>query len=109
MILGIIGFVAAIPGLLVSTAFSVIIEDFAPAFGEATGTGITIFAVFAIPILAGFIFGFLAKSKAVLSGIVMTASSIILLILVIPSDIWAFGVITVACYLIGGILAFLNK
>ena len=105
MILGIIGFVAMIPGLLCASACGAILE----AGAAAAGIGNSVFAMTAIPMLAGFIFCFLAKSKAVLSGIVMTASSVIILIPVIMSGNWFFGLITVACYLIGGILAFQNK
>lgn len=108
MILGIIGFVAMIPGLICATACGAIIEATAVA-GESGGIGNYIIALTAVPTLAGFIFCFLAKSKAVLSGIIMVASSVIVLVPVIISGNWIFGLITVACYLIGGILAFQNR
>lgn len=109
MILGIVGFVAMIPGLLCASACGAFVEGMSATSGESSGFGGFVFSMTAIPMIAGFIFSFLSKSKAMLSGIVMTASAVILLIPVILSGNWFFGLITVACYLVGGILAFQNK
>ena len=104
MILGIVGFVAMIPGLLCASACGALMSA-----GGASGSGTFITLLTALPMFAAFIFGFLSKSKAVLAGIVMIASAVILLIPVILSANFLFGLIAFACFLIGGILSFQNK
>ncbi|NLA04944.1 MAG: hypothetical protein GX881_04425 [Firmicutes bacterium] len=109
MILGIVGFVAMIPGLLCAAACGACVVGVeAMATGQAgTGSGIIVLTLF--PMVAGFVFGFLSKSQPTISGIVMVASAAFMLIPVIMSANWFFGLITIACYLIGGILSFQNK
>lgn len=109
MILGIIGFIAMIPGLLCASLCGAIMEAAADATGEEGGLGTMIIALTAVPMIIGFIFCFMAKSKARLAGFAMIGSAVVLLVPVIMSGNWLFGLITIACYLIGGILAFQNK
>ena len=104
MILGIIGFVAMIPGLLCASACGALVS----AGGEG-GTGTFIILLTALPMLVGFVFSFMSKSKPKVTGIVMLISAIVLLIPVVMSGNFFFGLIAFACYLIGGILSFQNK
>lgn len=104
MILAIVGFVASIPGLLCTSMCAGLAEA-----GGATGAGSMFMTFSLIPSIAGFIFGFMSKSKAKLSGIVLVVCSIVLLITTIVTLNWFWGLITVATYLIAGILSFQNK
>ncbi len=109
MILGIVGFVAMIPGLMCASVCGGAIEVIQQGSGAGSGVGGTIIALTAIPTLAGFIFSFFSKTKASLAGIAMIASAALLLIPIVMSANWFFGLIAIACYLIGGIISLQNK
>lgn len=105
MILGIIGFVSSIPGILCTGMCAGLAEA-----GGAQGAGTTTFLYLSLlPSIVGFIFSFMANSKAKLAGIVLIVCSILLLITTVVTFNWFFGLITTACYLIAGILSVKNQ
>lgn len=104
MILGIIGFVSSIPGILCTGMCAGLAET-----GGAQGAGTTFLYLSLLPSIVGFIFSFMANSKAKLAGIVLIVCSILLLITTVVTFNWFFGLITTACYLIAGILSIKNQ
>jgi hypothetical protein len=109
MILGIVGFVAMIPGFLCAQACGAVVSAVDTASGTNSGIGGMITALTAIPMVAGLISGFLSKSKGTIAGIGMLASAAVLLIPTVMAGNWFFGLIAVACFTVGGVLSFQNK
>jgi hypothetical protein len=104
MILGIIGFVVGIPGLICITA--------CVAAVSSLGGGVLVFPLVVfkiIPLIAGFIFCFMTKSMAKPAGIVLIISAILLVVGSAMLHDWLFGLISVICYLIAGVLALQQK
>lgn len=100
MILGIVGFVAAIPGILCSAMCGGLAEA-----GGAQGAG-TMWTLFnLVPTVVALIFAFRVKSNPKQSGYVILACTVLCLIATIVTLNWIFGLITVACFAISGILA----
>jgi hypothetical protein len=100
MILGIIGFVAAIPGLLCSAMCGSMAEA-----GGAQGAG-TMWTLFnLVPTVVALIFSFRVKSNSKQSGFVILGCTVLILLATIMTFNWVFGLITVACFTIAGVLA----
>ncbi len=104
MILGIVGFVSSIPGILCTGMCAGLAEA-----GGAKGAGTTFLYLSLVPSILGFIFSFMANSKAKLAGIVLIVCSVLLLITTVITFNWFFGLITTASYLIAGVLSVKNQ
>ena len=130
MILGIIGFIANIPGLFCAAACGAVVTGVAATAEVAeaaeaiakgsnseaaelgvvsglVGASLIIFTL--IPMLLGFIGGFLGKSHPTGSAIVMLLGGIFLLIIPIISTNWFLGIGASICYIIGGVKALGNR
>jgi len=111
MILGIFGFISAIPGLMCTGCLAGCTSLLGIADGTKDGAAVAgIFSVFylllfLIPAVVGFIFSFKTKKSAKQAGTVLIVCSIILLFSSLGSFNWFFGLISVSCYLIAGILS----
>lgn len=103
MILGIVGFVASIPGIICTGMCAGL-----AAAGGAHGAASAFLYFSLVPSILGFIFSFMTNSKAKLAGIVLVSCAVVLLITTIVTFNWFWGLITTACYLIAGILSLKN-
>lgn len=119
MILGIVGFIVNIPGLFCAAACGAaagVATEMAKLEAGMKSDGTAGAAVMGsmvlitlIPMIVGFIAGFLGKSKPAISGWMMIISAVALLIITIISGNWLFGLICTVCYLVGGIKALGNQ
>jgi hypothetical protein len=79
-------------------------KDANAAVSSVSTIGAYIVYVFAAAAIVGFVFSFLAKSKAKVAGLVLIGCAVLLIVTSIYSfNIW--GLLTTACYLIAGIFA----
>ncbi len=107
MIAGVIGFVASIPGTICAGICGAGVDLFSAAAtqGEMYGAGTTWIIINVAVALSGLVFGIMSKSRPRLSGFILILASILGLIITIITLNWFWGLITVASFLIGGIIS----
>ena len=112
MIMGVIGFVAAIPGSLCSLFCAGTADALTAAATDGKhGGGVTMaWTVFyLLPVVGGLISGFMAKSNPKLWGWIFIICALMCLGGSIAMLNWFWGLITVACFLIGGAISLNHK
>jgi hypothetical protein len=112
MIMGIVGFVAAIPGSLCSLfcAGSADALTMAASEGKHGGSFTALWIVFSLlPTIGGLVAGFMAKSNTKLWGWLLILFAGMCLVGAIITLNWLWGLITVACFAIGGAVSLSHK
>jgi len=100
LILGIIGFVLSLPAILCAGVCAV----------ASAGIGTAGLVFFILAGIIGLIFGILAKSQPVISGIFLLVAAFFALLAIIFCPIqWFWGLIILILFLIGGIVSLNNK
>lgn len=109
MIMGILGFVATLPGLLCAGCTSACGGVLAASAGHSAGIASFWLLFNVASSVAGVYFGIKSKETPRSSGAVMIGVAIITLLLSIITFNWFWGLIAVACFSIGGAVSFTQE
>lgn len=119
LILGVVGAILMIPAMLCAAACASCLTGLGAAAGSEIGLGATagfsgigtmILFTGLGPVVLGFVGGFMGKPKPTVSGILLIIAAVIAFINLISTaftSLFCWG--AVICFVIGGIMAFVQK